>query len=500
MVTTRRNSEYDVLTVEITNDIRMVLDLQVVVVVMRDTPSRAEDWITHMEKLFQFEGCPETISQDSSLAKRFKIEGDATEFCESSIYDFRGHDQRFTGRNGNDRQGQDPNMKIFSVFGIRLMFFPDELPELPPARRLEFGIELIPGAKPISKAPYRMAPDTLKDDKEQQKSFPCHIVSADGVIKIPSKVDLSPNGPRPTYGYGIEKFSGSVAGYTDVLLRVFSRLALPSTQLIERVRSFWTDERQESFEELKRRLVSASILDFHQVTDCFHIYSECIEERIGLRYDATWKSIAYAFKAAEAYKQEKMLETLKDYRQLTSVTSGKANVVADALRTLKTCHLVLKPLENKRKAREKVKIETSREQVFVTAVGIPIGNGMRFPWISLLVYHTNYQKRHDAIGWLLIRNQVAILTHNSKNYGIFKLAEIFTGNLDCMVHNRLLLCPTEIPKFTFSFWKGLKESLGALRLSYSIAFHPQTDGPDQRGPFRLWKIFRGHMLEWNGLL
>ncbi|GKE94775.1 putative reverse transcriptase domain-containing protein, partial [Tanacetum coccineum] len=36
--------------------------------------------------------------------------------------------------------------------------FPDELPGLPPAREIEFGIELIPGAEPISKAPYRMAP------------------------------------------------------------------------------------------------------------------------------------------------------------------------------------------------------------------------------------------------------------------------------------------------------------------------------------------------------
>ncbi|GKF50153.1 hypothetical protein Tco_0146620, partial [Tanacetum coccineum] len=39
----------------------------------------------------------------------------------------------------------------------------DELPRLPPAREIEFGIELIPGAEPISKAPYRMASVELKD-------------------------------------------------------------------------------------------------------------------------------------------------------------------------------------------------------------------------------------------------------------------------------------------------------------------------------------------------
>nr|GFB77802.1 putative reverse transcriptase domain-containing protein [Tanacetum cinerariifolium] len=35
--------------------------------------------------------------------------------------------------------------------------FPDELLGIPPVREVEFSIKLIPGAEPISKAPYRMA-------------------------------------------------------------------------------------------------------------------------------------------------------------------------------------------------------------------------------------------------------------------------------------------------------------------------------------------------------
>nr|GFC87658.1 putative nucleotidyltransferase, ribonuclease H [Tanacetum cinerariifolium] len=45
--------------------------------------------------------------------------------------------------------------------------FPDELPGIPPVREVEFNIELIPGAEPISKAPYRMAPIELKELKDQ---------------------------------------------------------------------------------------------------------------------------------------------------------------------------------------------------------------------------------------------------------------------------------------------------------------------------------------------
>nr|GFD05529.1 putative reverse transcriptase domain-containing protein [Tanacetum cinerariifolium] len=45
--------------------------------------------------------------------------------------------------------------------------FPDELPGIPPVREVEFNIELIPGAEPISNAPYRMAPVELKELKDQ---------------------------------------------------------------------------------------------------------------------------------------------------------------------------------------------------------------------------------------------------------------------------------------------------------------------------------------------
>lgn len=45
--------------------------------------------------------------------------------------------------------------------------FPDTLPELPPDREIEFTIDLEPGAVPVSKAPYRMAPKELEELKIQ---------------------------------------------------------------------------------------------------------------------------------------------------------------------------------------------------------------------------------------------------------------------------------------------------------------------------------------------
>ncbi|XP_022041937.1 uncharacterized protein LOC110944589 [Helianthus annuus] len=41
--------------------------------------------------------------------------------------------------------------------------FPEDLPGIPPEREVEFRIELIPGAKPVAKAPYRLAPSELEE-------------------------------------------------------------------------------------------------------------------------------------------------------------------------------------------------------------------------------------------------------------------------------------------------------------------------------------------------
>ncbi|KAI3765789.1 hypothetical protein L2E82_15833 [Cichorium intybus] len=41
--------------------------------------------------------------------------------------------------------------------------FPDDLPGLPPERQVEFCIDLVPGASPIARAPYRLAPTEMRE-------------------------------------------------------------------------------------------------------------------------------------------------------------------------------------------------------------------------------------------------------------------------------------------------------------------------------------------------
>ncbi|GJS51350.1 putative reverse transcriptase domain-containing protein [Tanacetum coccineum] len=48
-----------------------------------------------------------------------------------------------------------------------IQVFPENLPGLPPVRQVEFQIDLIPGAAPVARAPYRLAPSEMQELSDQ---------------------------------------------------------------------------------------------------------------------------------------------------------------------------------------------------------------------------------------------------------------------------------------------------------------------------------------------
>ena len=66
-----------------------------------------------------------------------------------------------------DARKEAQEIKDFPVVRDFPDVFPEDLPGIPPPRQVEFRIDLIPGATPVAKAPYRLAPAEMQELSSQ---------------------------------------------------------------------------------------------------------------------------------------------------------------------------------------------------------------------------------------------------------------------------------------------------------------------------------------------
>ncbi|XP_071704576.1 uncharacterized protein [Rutidosis leptorrhynchoides] len=247
--------------------------------------------------------------------------------------------------------------------------FPDELPGVPPERQVEFRIELVPGATPIAKTPYRLAPtemrelmnqiqellkkgfirpssspwgapvfedehekhlrkilETLRAEKLYAKFSKCefwlrriqflgHIVSAAGIQVDPEKISAIEKWECSTTPTEIHSFLG-LAGYYRRFIQDFSKIASPLTKLTRKnVKFNWGNEQDSAFHTLKEKLSKAPLLVLPEGVEDMSVY--CYASLNGL--------------GDLNNRQRRWLDLLKDYDCESLYHPGKENVVVDAL-------------------------------------------------------------------------------------------------------------------------------------------------------------------------
>ncbi|TYK18077.1 gag protease polyprotein [Cucumis melo var. makuwa] len=195
--------------------------------------------------------------------------------------------------------------------------FPEELPGLPPHRVIEFAIELEPGTIPISRAPYRMAPVELKELKVQlqdllDKGFIRPSVSPwgapvlfvkkkDGSMRLCidyrelNKVTVKNKYPLP----GIDNLFGQLQGatvFSKIELRVYgfdehSHVVSKAGVFVDPAKieavASWprpstvSEACEDSFQNLKQKLVTAPVLTVPDGSGSFLIYSDAFKKGLG---------------------------------------------------------------------------------------------------------------------------------------------------------------------------------------------------------------------------
>ncbi|XP_071909874.1 uncharacterized protein [Coffea arabica] len=333
--------------------------------------------------------------------------------------------------------------------------FPEELESLPPEREIEFKVDLVPGATPISKTPYRMAPAELKELKVQlqdllergfihesespwgapvlfvKKNDGGHIISKDGLAVDPAKVEAVAKWKRPENPTEVRSFLG-LAGYYSRFIKDFSRIAGPLTNLTKKQGKYiWDVKCESSFQELKKQLIMAPVLALPSGNDSY----------------TNRNVIAYASRKLKAHEQNYpthdlelavVVFALKKWRHYLYGVTFEVNVVADAL---------------SRKAQ--------------------LASSIVREW-SLL---------EDVCEW------------KSR----LELKKVIFGNIEAKSALMERIKESQVKDPIVQKWveKKLQEALGT-KLSYSTAYHPQTDGQFERTIQTLEDMLRACIVDFGG--
>ncbi|KAA0049875.1 ty3-gypsy retrotransposon protein [Cucumis melo var. makuwa] len=554
---------------------------------------------------------------------------------------------------------REPEVSLSSELVVREYpdVFPDELPELPLPREIDFAIELEPDTAPISRTPYRMAPTELKELKVQlqkllDKGFIQPSVSPwgapvlfmkkkDGSMRLCidyrelNKVTIKNRYPLPRIndlfdqlkevtifskidlcsGYGhyelivmsfgltnasivfmdlmnkvlkdfldtfvivfiddilvyskieaeheehlhqvletlranklyakfskcneVRSFLG-LAGYYRRFVEDFGCIASPLTQLTRKGTHFvWSPACESSFQELKKKLVTAPVLTVPDGSRSFMIYSDAFKKGLGCVLMLQGKVVSYASRQLKSHEHNypthdlelaamvfelkiwrhylygEKIQNFTDYKSLNSVITKKAPLLRDFERveivvSLNDPYLVEKHRLVEAGQDEEFSISFDGGLVYERHLCVPTDDAIKTKLLteahsSAFSMHLDntkmYQDLMRVYWWQNMKRELADFVSRclvclasegtkTKASRLMKSARFIPrkstytdskwGQLYMTEIVRLHGVPVSIvfdrdARFTSKFWKGLQLVLGT-RLDFSTAFHPQTDG------------------------
>nr|GEZ52032.1 hypothetical protein [Tanacetum cinerariifolium] len=205
--------------------------------------------------------------------------------------------------------------------------FPDDLSGLPPVREIEFRIDLIPGALPVVKSPYRLAPSEMELNKLTIKNrYPLPRIDdlfdqLQGACCF-SKIDLrsryhplrvqEEDIPKTAFRirYGHFEFTIMPFGLTNapaIFMDLINRVCKPYLDKLNKT-YVWGDKKDDAFRILKEKLCNAPVLALPDGPNDYVVY-----------YDASKQGF------------RRWIELLSDYECKIKYHPGKENVVVDSL-------------------------------------------------------------------------------------------------------------------------------------------------------------------------
>ncbi|GJR09298.1 putative reverse transcriptase domain-containing protein [Tanacetum coccineum] len=204
------------------------------------------------------------------------------------------------------------------------VFFPWTCQGVPTVRPVEFQIDLIPGAAPVARAPYRLAPAKMKElskqlqelsdkgfirpiplpwepqscssekkegiNQDDEKEHEQHLKEILELLKEeklgihmdPAKIESIKDWASPKTPTKIRQFL-CLAGYYRRFIEGFSKIAKLMTKLTQKGIKFdWGEKEENAFQSIKQKLCSAPILALPEGSKDFVVYCDASHKGLGV--------------------------------------------------------------------------------------------------------------------------------------------------------------------------------------------------------------------------
>ncbi|GKA85844.1 putative reverse transcriptase domain-containing protein [Tanacetum coccineum] len=351
-----------------------------------------------------------------------------------------------TKDNSKEKQLEDvPTVRDFSEV------FPEDLPGLPPTRQVEFQIDLVPGAAPIARAPYRLAPS------EMQELLILELLKKEEMYAKFSKCD---------FWLSKVQFLGLVIDSEGIHV---------GPTKIESIKDW---------ESPKTLIEISQFLDQKELNMRQHRWLELLSDYdYELRYHPGKANVVEARKSHKSEysihpRSDKMYQDLKKRYWWRNMKAKIATYVGKCM------------------TYAKVKAEYQKPSGLLVQPKI-----LQWKWENITMdFVTKLPKMasgQDTI-WVIVdrRTKFAHFLPIKENDSMEKLTRQYLKKVVSRHGVPVLIIFDHDGRFTSQFWQSLQVALGT-QLDMNTAYHPQTDGQSERTIQMLEDMLRACVMDFR---
>ncbi|GJV39805.1 putative reverse transcriptase domain-containing protein, partial [Tanacetum coccineum] len=423
--------------------------------------------------------------------------------------------------------------------------FPDDLSGLPPIREIEFRIDLIPGALPVVKLPYRLAPSEMLELSNQLKelqekgfirpshspwgapvlfiqkkeghvlllqdrsSFEIssveeeeHEVHLNTILDLLKKEKLYSKFSKCEFWLQEVQFLGHVVNRDGIHVdpSKVESIAKPLTLLTQKNKDYvWDDKQEEAFRILKEKLCNAPVLALPDGPNDFVVYCDASNQGFGCVLMQRGKMIAYVSRQLKIHEKN---YTTHDLELGTVVFALKTwiHYLYGAKSVIYTDYKSLQYLFDQ----EELNMRQRRW------IELPVGGVRKLimdeAHTSRYSVHPGADKMYydlrDLYWWPGMKREISeyvskcltcskIKAEHQKPSGLHQQPEIPEWKWEKITMKLV----TKLPKRSSGY-----DAIWALgtKLNTSTAYHPETDGQSERPIQTLDDMLRACVMDFGG--